>query len=59
MLNRPATVVLLTVGLTKKTKWINEYLPETESLGGRVKAELDLSNYPGKTDLKMQQEMIH
>ena len=60
MLNRQATVVLLTVGLTKKDiKWINEYLPEPKSLEGRVKGELDLSNYPGKTDLKIQQDLIH
>ena len=28
------------------------YLPEPKSLGGGVKAELDLSNYATKTELK-------
>ena len=31
---------------------MSEYFPEPKSLGGRVKAELDLSNYATKTDLK-------
>ena len=31
---------------------MNEYFPELKSLGGRVKAELDLSNYATKADLK-------
>ena len=31
---------------------MSEYFPETKSLGGRVKVELDLSNYATKTDLK-------
>ena len=29
-----------------------EYFPEPKSSGGRVKVELDLSNYPTKADLK-------
>ena len=29
---------------------MSEYLPEPKSLGGRVKVELDLSNYATKTD---------
>ena len=29
-----------------------EYFPEPKSLGGRVKVELDLSNYATKADLK-------
>ena len=32
---------------------MSEYFPEPKSLGGRVKVELDLSNYATKTDLKI------
>ena len=31
---------------------MNEFFPEPKSLGGRVKVELDLSNYATKADLK-------
>ena len=31
---------------------MSEYFPEPESLGERVKVELDLSNYATKADLK-------
>ena len=31
---------------------MSEYFPQLTSLGGRVKVELDLSNYATKTDLK-------
>ena len=31
---------------------MSEYFPEPKSLGGRVKVELDLSNYVTKTDSK-------
>ena len=31
---------------------MSEYIPEPKSSGGRVKVELDLSNYAPKTDLK-------
>ena len=31
---------------------MSEYFPEPKSLGGKVKVELDLSNYAIKTDLK-------
>ena len=31
---------------------MSEYFPEPNSLGGRVKVELDLSNYATKADLK-------
>ena len=34
---------------------MSEYFPEATSLGGRVKVELDLTNYATKSDLKMQQ----
>ena len=30
---------------------MSEYFPEPKSLGGKVKVELDLSNYATKTDL--------
>ena len=38
---------------------MSEYFPEPKSSGGRVKVELDLSIYATKTDLKMQQDLIH
>ena len=31
---------------------MSQYFPEPKSLGGKVKVELDLSNYATKTDLK-------
>ena len=31
---------------------MNDYFPEPNSLGGRVKVEQDLSNYRTKADLK-------
>ena len=31
---------------------MSEYFPEPKYLGGRVKVELDLSNYARKADLK-------
>ena len=31
---------------------MSEYFPEPKSLGGKVKVELDLSNYAIKADLK-------
>ena len=31
---------------------MSEYFPKLKSLGGRVKVELDLSNYATKTDIK-------
>ena len=31
---------------------MKEYFPEENSLGGKVKVELDLPNYATKTDLK-------
>ena len=35
------------------------YSPEPKYLGGKVKVELDLSNYATKTDFKMWQELIY
>ena len=42
----------------KDTIYKSEYFPEPKSLG-KVKVELDLSYYATKTDLKMQQELMH
>ena len=38
---------------------MSEYFPKPNFLGAIVKVELDLSNYATKTDLKMQQDLIH
>ena len=38
---------------------MSKYFPKPNYLGATVKVELDLSNYATKTDLKMQQELIH
>ena len=51
MLNGKAVIVLLTVGLIRKTQ-MSKYFPEPKSSGGKVKVELDLSNYATKADLK-------
>ena len=32
--------------------WTSEYFPEPKTFGGKVKVELDLSNYATKADLK-------
>ena len=32
---------------------MSKYFPEVKSLGGKLKVELDLSNYATKTDLKI------
>ena len=37
---------------------MSKYFPEPKSSGGRVKNELDLSNYATKADLEMQQVLI-
>ena len=53
MLNGKATIVFLTAGLIKKDiVWISGCFPEPKSLGGKVKVELDWSNYATKADLK-------
>ena len=36
---------------------MSEYFPEPKSLGGKVKVELDLSNYATKADLKDAREI--
>ena len=38
---------------------MSEHSPKPHSLGANVKVELALSNYATKTELKMQQELIH
>ena len=49
MLNGKATIVLLIVRLIKKTWYkMSEYFEEPKSSGGRVKVEVDLSNYATK-----------
>ena len=54
MLNGKTTIVLLTVVLIKKDiVRMSKYFPEPKSLGGRVKVELELSNYAAKSDLKI------
>ena len=45
--------------IDKKKVEMSEYFPKPHSLGVNVKVELYLSNYATKTDLKMQQELIH
>ena len=50
MLNRKATIILLTVGLIKKDS-INKWIFSRTKIR-RVKIELDLSNYATKVDLK-------
>ena len=52
MLNGKAAIVLLIVGLIKKTVKMSEYFSKPKSLGANVKVELDLSNYVTKADLK-------
>ena len=52
---------LLIVGLIKKNIiQMSEYFRKPKSLGGKVKVDLDLSNYVTKADLKnTQQVLIH
>ena len=38
---------------------MSAFFPESKSLGGRVKVELDLSNYATKAIQKMKQVLIH
>ena len=38
---------------------MSEFFPEPKCLGGRVKVDLDLSNYAAKADLKKQQALTH
>ena len=38
---------------------MSKCFPEQKSLGGRVKVELDLSNYVAKPDLKNPKVLIH
>ena len=53
MLNEKAAIVLLIVGLIKKDIiQMSEYFPTPISFAGRVKIELNLSNYATKAGLK-------
>ena len=38
---------------------MSKYFPKSKSLGANMNVELDLSNYGTKTDLKMQQVLMH
>ena len=39
---------------------MSQYFPKPyESFGGDIKVKIDLCNYATKTDLKMEQELIH
>ena len=49
MLNRKVMIILLKIGLIKRTC---EYFLKPESLVANVKVELDLSNYATKADLE-------
>ena len=51
MLNGNTMIIILTVGLIKKTQ-MREYFLELKSSEGRVKVELDLPNYATEADLK-------
>ena len=51
MLNGKTMIIILTVGLIKKTQ-MREYFPELKSSEGKVKVELDLSNYATEADLR-------
>ena len=51
MLNGKVMITCLIIGSIKKTAKMSEYFPQPKSLG-KLKGELDLSNYATKTDLK-------
>ena len=53
MLNGKGMIIFLTVGLIKKdTVYMSGYFSEPKPSGGRVKVELDLSNYAKKSRFK-------
>ena len=60
MLNEKATIILLKVGWIKKISFNKmSYFPEPYTLSkNKIKAELNLSNYATKLDLKMQQVVL-
>ena len=60
MLNEKATIILLKVGWIKKISFNKmSYFPEPHTLSkNKIKAELNLSNYATKLDLKMQQVVL-
>ena len=53
------TVIILIVGLIKKTVQMSEYFPKPKPLEANVKVELDLPNYATKQILKMLQVLLH
>ena len=57
MLYGMATIILLTVGLIKKTN--ERIFFETGTFGGNVRVELNVPNYVTKTGLKTQQMLIN
>ena len=57
-------IIHLIVGLIKKNcqmnKKMSQYFPKPyRSFGGNINVKVNLSNYATKSDLKMQQELIH
>ena len=52
MSNEKDIIILLIVGLIKKSYKMSQYFPPYRSCGGDIKVELDLSNYATKPDLK-------
>ena len=52
MLNGKAPIVYLSVGLIKKTKWKWVNIFQNQNPEGKVKVELDLSNYAKKSRFK-------
>ena len=61
MLNGKAMIILLIVGLVKKTLHkMSQYFPKSyNSFGRDINVKNNLSNYATQLDLKMQQELIH
>ena len=60
MLNGKATIILLIVRLIKKILYKMSHFPEPHTQSrNKIKVELDLSNYATKSDLKMQQVLVH
>ena len=57
MLNGKVVIISFTVRLIINALY--KYFPKPNSLGGKVKVNLDLSNYATKVALKIQQMLIH
>ena len=53
MSNGKVIIIILIVGLIKKTLYMSEYFPKPfKSFGKNIKVKVDPSNYATKTDLK-------